>query len=197
MSKIHLLGNEASLELKASMKKNQVSVRPSTHSPQKCCWICYENLEQLFLSSLPSTNPKFPTSEWDCLIPQAVITLNLLRNSRVNPNLSYHEYINNNFDFNATPLATPGTRVLIDSRSTTRKTWAAHREDGCYIGTSLKNYCCIKFYVPSTNTIQNVDTVKKFTQIPFPAVTLDYYLNQSATDIIAILQSTPPAVPPL
>ena len=48
-----------------------------------------------------------------------------------------------------------------------------------------------KCYVPSTNFIRDVDTVKFFpTHIPLPYISPDNYLNQSATDILTTLQTT-------
>ena len=75
-------------------------------------------LVKYFLTGFASTDLKFPASEWDSLIPQAVLTLNILLNSRVNPKLSSHSYLQLNFYFNATPFASPGTRVLIHSKYT-------------------------------------------------------------------------------
>ena len=41
-----------------------------------------------FIAGLATCYPDFPLREWDCLIMQAELTLNLLRTSRVNPKLS-------------------------------------------------------------------------------------------------------------
>ena len=40
-----------------------------------------------FLAGMALCNPKFPIAEWDHLLDQAVLTLNLLQASRVNPKL--------------------------------------------------------------------------------------------------------------
>ena len=80
-------------------------------------------LEKIF-SSLKITDPKFPASEWDCLIPQAILTLNIFRDSILNNKLSQHAYLHGNFDFNATPLMPTVTRVPIHSKYTSQKTWA-------------------------------------------------------------------------
>ena len=74
-----------------------------------------------FIAGLSSTNPKFPIALWDMLIPQAVLTLNLLQTSRVNPKLSVYAQLNGQFDFTRPPLAPPGTRVLLFEDPTTRK----------------------------------------------------------------------------
>ena len=89
-------------------------------------------LEKIF-SSLKITDPKFPASEWDCLIPQAILTLNIFRDSILNNKLSQHAYLHGNFDFNATPLAPTGKIVIVHSKSTTRENCAVRGEDGCYI----------------------------------------------------------------
>ena len=41
-----------------------------------------------FISGLCSTHPDFPVNLWDKLLPQAELTLNLLRPSRIQPHLS-------------------------------------------------------------------------------------------------------------
>ena len=41
-----------------------------------------------FKAGLASVHPDFPISEWDRLLEQAFLTLNLLRASKVNPKLS-------------------------------------------------------------------------------------------------------------
>ena len=88
--------------------------------------------------------------------------------------------------------------VIIHSKSTIKRTRESHREYGWYIGPSLEHYCCVKCYVPPNNTIRDVDTLKIIpNQIPFPYVTPEYYPNQSATDILAVLQSTLSIVPSL
>ena len=47
------------------------------------------------------------------LLPQALITLNLLHPSRLHPKLPAYAHINGAFDFNCTPLASPGMKILV------------------------------------------------------------------------------------
>ena len=75
------------------------------------------------LSGLATCNSKFPISEWDRLLPQAELTLNLLRTSRINPLLSAWAYINGTYDFNACPIAPPGTKVVIQKKVGQRDTF--------------------------------------------------------------------------
>jgi hypothetical protein len=45
-------------------------------------------------------------------MPQAVMTLNILRTSRINPKLSAATHIFGQYDFNRDPMAPPGTRII-------------------------------------------------------------------------------------
>jgi hypothetical protein len=60
-----------------------------------------------FIAGLSSLDPNFPMHLWCQLIPQATTTLNLLRQSHINPRLSAEAQLNGAFDFNTTPLAPP------------------------------------------------------------------------------------------
>ena len=97
-----------------------------------------------FLAGLATCDKNFPLQEWDRLIAQATITLNLLRASRVNPNLSAHTYVFGNFNFNKTPMAPPGTKVIIHNKSPVRGSWDFDGTEGWYIGPSLEHYRCVK-----------------------------------------------------
>ena len=65
-------------------------------------------------------DPNFPLAEWDCLVTQANITLNLICASYSNPKLSSYARLKSNFNFQATPLAPPGTRVIAHVRPAIR-----------------------------------------------------------------------------
>jgi hypothetical protein len=51
---------------------------------------------------------------WCRLIRQATTTLNLLRQSHINPRLSAEAQLNGAFDYNKTPLAPFGTKVIVN-----------------------------------------------------------------------------------
>ena len=91
------------------------------------------------IAGITSCDPDFPLHLWDCLLSQATLTLNLLRPSRINPRLSVEAQLNGALDFNRTPLAPPGTKVLIFEISTDRHTWDPHGIDSWYLGPALEN----------------------------------------------------------
>ena len=150
-----------------------------------------------FKSCIAATDPNFPLSEWDRLIPQANITINLPRNARVNPKLSAYSYICGEFNFRATPLAPPGTKVVAHISPDKRGTWELNGKIGWYVGPSLQHYRCVKCYFPRTREVRDCDTAEFFPhEIPFLRVTLNDHLKQAASDIISILSKPPPSTVP-
>jgi hypothetical protein len=123
---VKILDNEASRALKKAITKTGAAyqlVKPNNHrvSAAKRAICTFKNH---FVAGLCSTDPKFPISLWDQLIPQAVLTLNLLRTSHSNPQLSAHVQLYGMFNFNKTPLAPPGTRALVYEDPGNRASWA-------------------------------------------------------------------------
>jgi hypothetical protein len=117
---LYILDNEASSELKNAMIKYKVNYQlapPHIHR-QNAAERAIQTFKNHFLAGLATADPAYPVAEWDRLLPQAVLTLNLLRNSRVNPKLSAYAYLFGNFNFNKTPLAPPGTKVIVHKNQT-------------------------------------------------------------------------------
>ena len=61
---------------------------------------------------LATIDPDFPMREWDRLLTQAELTLNLLRSARVNLKCSVYAYLLRQFDYNKKPLVPPGTKAI-------------------------------------------------------------------------------------
>jgi hypothetical protein len=76
-----------------------------------------------FLSILAGVDASFPPYLWDLLLPQAELTLNLLRQSALNPWISVWEFFHGLFDFNKTLLRPVGCRILIQAKPFTRCLW--------------------------------------------------------------------------
>ena len=74
------------------------------------------------------------------------------------------------FNYNATPLAPPGTQVIIHEKPTLRGTWAPHGVKGWYLGPSMNNYCCHHVYITNTRGERDSDCVEFFphnTPLPY------------------------------
>ena len=68
--------------------------------------------EKHFLAAIYSIDPDLTIKEWDHLIFQSEITINLLSSSHRHTKLSAWAAVFGRFDFNCTPLSPPDTQVL-------------------------------------------------------------------------------------
>ena len=103
-TKLYTLDNEASRLLQDFLTSEGTIPQLATpyahrHNAAKRVIRTFKNH---FLAGLASTNPAFPLNLWDLLNPQATMTLNLLRGSRINPSLSAYAQINELLDFTKT-----------------------------------------------------------------------------------------------
>jgi hypothetical protein len=154
-----------------------------------------------FIAGLCSTNPNFPLNLWDKLLPQAMLTLNLLRPSRINPQLSAQAQVHGAFDYNRTPLALPGIQVLAHVRPEARKTWAPHADDGFYLGPAMHHYRCHRIWMTKTAAKCIVQTVKCLlhNSITMPTATGESTIIATANDLTAAIkqQDNNPLLPPV
>ena len=78
----------------------------------------------------------------DILIPQTEITLNMLRQARLNHTKSAWEAFAGPLNYDATPLGPLGCKVISQKKTDTRNSWDFRGEPAWNIGVSLKNYRC-------------------------------------------------------
>ena len=130
------------------------------------------------------------------MIPQAVLTLNLLRASRINPRLSAHAQLHGMFDFNKTPLAPPGTRALVFEDPDTRESWATHGKESWYLGPALEHYRCYQFYIPDTKGIRITGSCEFFPHhCQTPTISTADAATHAAQELIRILRHPTPNAP--
>jgi hypothetical protein len=98
---------------------------------------------------------------WDRFIPHAVITLYMLRSSRINTKLSTSMHLDGQYDYNRDPMAPPGTIIIACETPNRRRTWAPRGQDGWYIGPDLEHYRCYTLYT-KTRSEGIVVTVELF-----------------------------------
>ena len=143
-----------------------------------------------------TAHKNFPLNKWDSLLPQAVITLNLLRTSRLNPKLSAHALLNGPYDFNATPMAPPGSKIIVHEKPALRGTWAAHAVNTWYLGPALHHYWCYHVYISETRGERIADNVVWFpTKGRTPMSSSTDLAIAAARNLIAALRSPHPASP--
>ena len=135
------LDNEASASLQQFLHQEGIEfqlVPPHVHR-RNAAERAIRTFKNHFIAGLCSTDTAFPLHLWDKLLPQALITLNLLRSSRINPRLSAQAQVHGAFNYDSTPLGPPGTKVLVHQKPSVRETWAPHALDGWYLGPALNH----------------------------------------------------------
>ena len=195
---LQLLDNETSTALQQSMQKNSVDfqlVPPHNHQ-QNTADRSIRTFKEHVIADICSTHPAFPLKQWDTLLEQAAITLNLLWPPRINPKLSGYSLLEGEFNFDRTPLVPPGTRVVIHEKPAQRASWAPYGIHGWYIGPSLLHYRCYRCYIPSTNFIRDSCTVA-FSPINFPIFRTSSAdaATSADLDLIIALKNPAPASP--
>ena len=97
----------------ATMSIKYQLVPPNNHRANNA-EISIQKFKNHFIEGLCSLDKYFHLKLWDRLLQQATISLNLLRQSRTLTHISAYTHIFRDFDFNRTPLAPPGTRVVMN-----------------------------------------------------------------------------------
>ena len=83
--------------------------------------------------------PNFPLQVWDCLVPHAEMSLNLLRQSWLHAKLSEYAHLNGQYNYNATPMAPTGTRNISHDKPDARPSRAPHGQPGWYLVPAMKH----------------------------------------------------------
>ena len=102
-----------------------------------------QTLKGLFKLTREGVHPDFPAKCWDLLLPQVVVITNLVRASRINPAISAYTQVHGIFDYNETPMAPPGTKVVVFDN--TKSSWGNDSVDGFYVRPApdhYRNYTC-------------------------------------------------------
>jgi hypothetical protein len=119
------LDNEGSQFIKHYMYKKNISfqlVLPYCH---------HRNAEKRriprfkdhLIAGLRSINKSFPMHLWDRLLSHAVITLNMLMASRINPKLSALTHLDGQYDYNMLPMVPPCTISVAHETPSLRRNW--------------------------------------------------------------------------
>jgi hypothetical protein len=196
--KLMKLDNEASKLLKTYLHQQDITfqlVPPYSHR-RNSAERAIISFKAHLIAGLCSTDKSFPMHLWDRLLPQAVITLKMLRTSRINPKISAATHIFAQYDFNRAPMAPLGTRIIAHETPNQRRTWAPHGQDGWCLGPALEHYRCYTVYNTKTRGDRIVETVDFFPErftLPFPSP--QYLAAQAAEDPTRALLNPQPAGP--
>ena len=161
---IQRLDNEVSKAYINNIKKHgmEYQLTPAQIHRRNIAERAIQTFKNHFITILAGTDSNFPKNEWDRLLPQAELTLNLLRTSRINPRLSAEKQQNGVFDYNRTPLAPQGIKVLSYEMPSHRASWAEHGEEGWYIGPARNHYQSYKVLIKRTRGLRTPPSLKFF-----------------------------------
>ena len=189
----HILENEAPRELKAAICSNGCTVEltpPDVHQRNNA-ERAIQTFKSHFISILAGVDNSFPINEWDSLIPQTILTLNLLHNANVAPKISAYAYHHGPFDYGRMPLAPIGCAVQFHVKPGRRRTWGEQSTDGWYIGASPEHYRTHRIFVKATRTHCLSDTVYfKHKYITQPTITPANAIVKAFQDLMATLKGT-------
>ena len=195
---LHRLDNETSVDLFAAIREKELTyetVPPGNHR-RNPAERAIQTFKSHFISILNGVDPDFPEGAWDYLVPQANMTLNMLRPCTVNEAHSAYSYIYGPYDFNAHPLAPLGCRAVVHQRASgrggKRGAWENRGKHGYYIGPVMDSYRVWSFYMPETKGIQDTDTAEFFPQSPLPTASIESEIMESLDRIETTLQELPP-----
>ena len=156
---------------------------------------CIQTAKNHIVAGYHTADPDFPVKAMHLLVPQAEITLNLLRKSRLSSKSAYAE-IHGPFDSNRFRLHPAGTKVVtLDDPNKRPKQFAEHGPVAFYIHPAPNQYRCYTVYVPSTNATRITDSVSWVPfERPVPTyATLDPTLQTrtSSTDSDTVTSADP------
>eukprot|EP01034_Spumella_vulgaris_P028005 gene28005-34797_t len=187
------LDGETSNSLESYCKRQEPAivigyVPPGTHRANKA-ERAIRTWKNHFIATLCTTDPSFPLIAWDELLEQAELTLNLMRSSGATRHISAWHQLHGQFNFDHTPIAPPGMRVVVHEKPQKRGSWAPHGVDGFYVGpTSDKHHRCYRVFVKDTQAVRITDTLSwhPSTNLHLPGASI----TDSLASICVELQST-------
>ena len=149
-----------------------------------------------FITIRSGTDPVFPQKGWAHLIRHAVITLNMLRPSRINSCISAYTQVYGIFDFNHTSIAPAGCKVVIYDRTDERPSWANHGTRGYYVGPAMKHFRNYNVLMDTTKKIRQLNTVDFFpTTCEDPTITPTEILSLIIEDLLTMITDSLPMSP--
>ena len=148
--KLFIFDNECSNDLKLAILNINSSfelVPPRQHH-KNAAERAIGTAKNHLLTGLATCDSNFPITEWDRLLRQSELTLNLLCTFRINPNLSAWVYVNGVQIFNKIPLTPPSTKIIMYLKPDHRASWDYHGLEGFNVAPVPDHYRYLTCYLP-------------------------------------------------
>jgi hypothetical protein len=137
--KKQVLDNECSTAMKACIQGNGMTyelVPPGQHRRNQA-ERAVQTFKSHFISILAGGDNKFPLSLWCHLLEPAELTLKLLRQSQVTPNVTAFTHVHGNHEYMRKPFAPLGCAIQTHVKPDDRLSW-----DTFNLGTSMEHHRC-------------------------------------------------------
>ena len=96
------------------------------------------------------------------------------------------------YDWNAFPMAPPGTRAVIYEDLNSRTPWGPRASDTWYCGPSLDHYRNCKFFVPTTGAYRTSGSFDLFPQhYMLPELTPIQHATAVSDELINVIEKVP------
>ncbi|KAL7526494.1 hypothetical protein ACHAXR_001517, partial [Thalassiosira sp. AJA248-18] len=189
--KKHVLNNEVSEAMKELIRSQyQLELVPPGCHRRNAAEVAIHNFKAHFLSILAGVANDFPMQLWDRLLPQAEITVNLLRQSNATPTVSAYAHMSGPFDYNKMPLAPMGCNVQVHEKTDKRGRWAFNSVNGWYLSTSPEHYRTHRCHIKDTKNDRFSDTIKlQHKDITNPTITPHDKLMKALGDCAKLLKN--------
>jgi hypothetical protein len=139
--RVQILDNETSESLFTYFQTANIAYQlvPPDQKRANSAERAIQTFRRHFLNLLATTHPSFPINHWPALLPQAELTLNLMRPYADLHSISAHNGIfRKPYDFLSHPIAPCGTLIVL--HNTRRETWDNFGLIGYYLGSTLSHY---------------------------------------------------------
>ena len=196
--KLHKLDNETSKDVEEFIASQQTAIQytpPDMHrtNPAERAIQTWKSCKK---SSLASVSKDFPIALWCRMCPQVDLSVNIIRKCRQNPLLSAWAAMEGEYHFDATPIAPPGTEMMMHQKPNRRKTFGFNAKKTWYLGPCFKHYRTVRGYVPSTGGERISDTFKfKHHAIVIPQLTAADRILEAAKQLDNAITQQPKQAP--
>ena len=150
--------------------------------------------EDHFIAMLCGTDDTFPMRLWCSLLPHAVVQLNMLRSSAINPSISAFEQLHGPHNYDSHPFAILGNAVEVHVTPDSRRTWDEHTIPGFYLDPSWEHYRCHDEWITETRATRTGQILLFFKQqhITCPTITTADALIHTGQELCAELTAKDP-----
>eukprot|EP00536_Pseudo-nitzschia_multiseries_P014225 jgi/Psemu1/37964/gm1.37964_g len=185
-AKIVRMDNETSKKLITYITKNNLDYQLASPGDHRLNHAerAIQTFKNHLITGLNGVDDDFPVDDWDLLIPQALITLNLSQVSHTQPRLSAYELQRGVYDYNKHPLAPMGCRVIIHDRAQERGAWQDHGTRGFYISDMPETSSTDQLLM----ILQDLKDVTNKPHPPIPYVEQGTQINEALQNIQDLLR---------